>query len=184
MSLCTNLLCAYMFCPPYLTLIDLAIRRWYNNPSSSSKGKGPAKQVNAEAGPSRQTNGVPEGDATEPDSQPLDFNTFVPSHNSSLVPVQPPPASQSIPTVPGASAPIVSRDEAFQNAMSAMYWSGYWTAAYHVCPIRALQKSSNLPLLVQSTKARPTQEEVKSERTRKTKRRRWRTRLRWMTAKT
>ena len=25
------------------------------------------------------------------------------------------------------------RDEAFGNAMSAMYWAGYWTAVYHVC---------------------------------------------------
>ncbi|PBK97346.1 hypothetical protein ARMGADRAFT_1009382 [Armillaria gallica] len=27
--------------------------------------------------------------------------------------------------------PTVSQDEAFQRAMSAMYWAGYWTAVYH-----------------------------------------------------
>lgn len=27
---------------------------------------------------------------------------------------------------------MVNRDEAFNNALSAMYWSGYWTAVYHV----------------------------------------------------
>ncbi|KAK0487734.1 hypothetical protein IW261DRAFT_1558783 [Armillaria novae-zelandiae] len=27
--------------------------------------------------------------------------------------------------------PLVSRDEAFERATSAMYWAGYWTAVYH-----------------------------------------------------
>ncbi|KAK0202068.1 hypothetical protein DFS33DRAFT_1045176 [Desarmillaria ectypa] len=42
------------------------------------------------------------------DSKPLNL---VPSHDPSLV--------------------AVSQDEAFQNAMTAMYWAGYWTAVYH-----------------------------------------------------
>ncbi|SJL07799.1 uncharacterized protein ARMOST_11151 [Armillaria ostoyae] len=45
---------------------------------------------------------------TPKDSQPLLNVNFEPSHD--------PPASQ---------------DEAFQRAMSAMYWAGYWTAVYH-----------------------------------------------------
>jgi hypothetical protein len=28
---------------------------------------------------------------------------------------------------------MVSQDEAFDRALSAMYWGGYWTAVYHVC---------------------------------------------------
>jgi hypothetical protein len=46
------------------------------------------------------------------------------------------PAVQVGPTpllpAPGGSVPMVSRDEAFQNALSSMYWTGYWTAAYYV----------------------------------------------------
>ena len=32
----------------------------------------------------------------------------------------------------GAEIAAVSQDEAFSRAMTAMYWSGYWTAVYHV----------------------------------------------------
>jgi len=28
--------------------------------------------------------------------------------------------------------PLVGQDEAFQRALNAMYWGGYWTAVYHV----------------------------------------------------
>ena len=27
---------------------------------------------------------------------------------------------------------MASQDEAFEKALNAMYWSGYWTAIYHV----------------------------------------------------
>ncbi|KAG7445685.1 uncharacterized protein BT62DRAFT_932846 [Guyanagaster necrorhizus] len=49
---------------------------------------------------------------TPEDSKPLNFDTFVPSHDSSL-------------------SGFVSQDEALERAMSAMYWAGYWTAVYH-----------------------------------------------------
>ncbi|THU79893.1 hypothetical protein K435DRAFT_696836 [Dendrothele bispora CBS 962.96] len=74
-------------------------------------------------------------------SQPVDFNTFVPSHNPGLdLPVLEEP-----PAIPGpdfsafysrslaeSGGPMVSQDEAFSRALGAMYWGGYWTAVYHV----------------------------------------------------
>ena len=76
-------------------------------------------------------------DDAEPDSQPLNFDTFVPTHDPSLdIPSD--PTSTQIPVsqtnyVPVADASVaVSQDEAFSRALSAMYWGGYWTAMYHV----------------------------------------------------
>jgi len=76
-------------------------------------------------------------DEAEPDSQPLNFETFVPTHDPSLdIPLDPtgnqipPPNTNYIPAA-GESA-VVSQDEAFSRALSAMYWGGYWTAMYHV----------------------------------------------------
>jgi hypothetical protein len=89
---------------------------------------------------------------------PFDFASFVPTHDPSLglglgvgVGVGPgssaalPPAfgqpgqyasaSASASTATGENVKIVSRDEAFQNALSSMYWTGYWTAAYYVSQI-------------------------------------------------
>ncbi|KII86513.1 hypothetical protein PLICRDRAFT_165108 [Plicaturopsis crispa FD-325 SS-3] len=72
----------------------------------------------------------------EADSQPVNFDTFVPNHDPTLdmpVPHHPPPApadfsSHYLPQPPG---PLVSMDEAFSRALGAMYWGGYWTAVYH-----------------------------------------------------
>lgn len=61
------------------------------------------------------------------DSQPLNFDTFMPSHDPTLgVPAPPQPGVQD----PRSST--ATQDEAFNNAMGAMYWAGYWTAVYHV----------------------------------------------------
>jgi hypothetical protein len=72
-----------------------------------------------------------EGSA-ENDSQPLNFDTFVPTHNPSLYHLSSlaPPMDYAKDT-PGAA--LVSQDEAFSRALNAMYWGGYWTAMYHVC---------------------------------------------------
>ena len=47
-----------------------------------------------------------------------------------------PPSISYIPTegsVVGCEAgTMISQDEAFSRALSAMYWGGYWTAMYHV----------------------------------------------------
>jgi hypothetical protein len=76
------------------------------------------------------------GSNDQEDSTPLDFDTFVPSHNPLLdLPLPshasstpgPDYVSHSLPPVP-----IVDEDEAFTRALGAMYWGGYWTAVYHV----------------------------------------------------
>ena len=74
---------------------------------------------------------VSEGGA-ENDSQPINFDTFVSSHNPSLDHLSSlaPPMDYPQDT-PGA--PMVSQDESFSRALNSMYWGGYWTAMYHVC---------------------------------------------------
>ncbi|KAI6133885.1 hypothetical protein EV401DRAFT_2053412 [Pisolithus croceorrhizus] len=99
---------------------------WYNVPQASV---GKRSEVPKDA--------VVEGDADN--TAPIDFDTFVPTYDPSLSEPQVRSldalnamgsnASQSF--LPPASTSMVSRDEAFNNALSAMYWSGYWTAVYH-----------------------------------------------------
>lgn len=73
-----------------------------------------------------------------PDSQPQNFDTFVPSHDPSLnLPIPPGPGALPGPDysahyLPHPPGPMVSQDEAFTRALGAMYWGGYWTAMYHV----------------------------------------------------
>jgi len=66
------------------------------------------------------------------DSQPINFDTFVPTHNPSLDHLSSlaPPMDYAQDT---PNATMVSQDEAFSRALNAMYWGGYWTAMYHVC---------------------------------------------------
>jgi hypothetical protein len=112
------------------------IFRWYNSSDLSPKGKGQGPITGAK---SPVVNGL-----SEPDSRPLDFETFIPTHDPSLnLPQlsQPPPfpgpdySSLYLPNPPG---PIVSQSEAFMRATGAFYWAGYWTAIYHVCVAVAL----------------------------------------------
>jgi hypothetical protein len=93
-------------------------------------------------GQSSTTTAQPDNtEQAEPDSQPLNFDTFVPTHDPSL----------HIPTVDSSnyigtsSGSVVSQDEAFSRAMTAMYWGGYWTAMYHV---RALSENVFTHLLI------------------------------------
>jgi hypothetical protein len=70
----------------------------------------------------------------EADSQPLDFDTFVPSYNP--LPFLPQTTARVDYTShlrEAHSGMIVDQDEAFSRALGAMYWSGYWTAMYNVC---------------------------------------------------
>jgi hypothetical protein len=76
----------------------------------------------------------PEADG---DSQPLNFDTFVPDHDASLALPAPPYPSSQMPDHSGhhlqePPGPIVSQDEAFNRATGAMYWAGYYSAVYHV----------------------------------------------------
>ncbi|KAJ7151738.1 hypothetical protein C8R46DRAFT_1122965 [Mycena filopes] len=102
---------------------------WYNVPPT----KPPNKKLKTEAkGPDV------EADAPAGDSQPLDFNTFVPSYDASLAlpaPMAPGGAPESGYDYGSAFPPpgvgMASQDEAFARALGAMYWGGYWTAVYH-----------------------------------------------------
>ncbi len=70
----------------------------------------------------------------EADSQPINFDTFVPTHDTTLEITDTPAIPVNASYIPDTPAgPMVSRDEAFSRALSAMYWGGYWTAMYHVC---------------------------------------------------
>lgn len=105
--------------------------RWYNKPYIAPRKPSARTHSTAPSLPQEQ-------DTDDPDTAPLDFGTYVPTHDPSLA-IQSDEAAASLTTatapffVPPPSTMMVSRDEAFQNALSAMYWSGYWTAVYHVC---------------------------------------------------
>lgn len=63
----------------------------------------------------------------EDDSKPLDFDTYVPTYDPGLE------TSSGLPLSAGSiNGAATSQDEAFSRAMNAMYWTGYWTAIYHV----------------------------------------------------
>jgi hypothetical protein len=96
--------------------------RWYNVPYTPSKQ---SKPQNSETKPEKD------------DSKPLNFDTFVPTHDPALV-HDPGTGTSFVGQEGGAFTATsanahVQMDEAFEKAMQAMYWSGYWTAVYHVC---------------------------------------------------
>ncbi|KAF9007944.1 hypothetical protein BDQ17DRAFT_1350298 [Cyathus striatus] len=110
---------------------------WYNNPPAKIATKSTTSTEN-----NVETNGTTsmEGKAAEDDSQPLNFDTFVPTHDPALnhgkAPVH--SADESYVPLEGVGT-SVSRDEAFKNALNATYWAGYWTAMYY-CQGRSSQK--------------------------------------------
>ncbi|KIJ40113.1 hypothetical protein M422DRAFT_49284 [Sphaerobolus stellatus SS14] len=77
-------------------------------------------------------------------SNPIDFNTFVPTHDPSLNNGKSKTAANKaavagpsmqwgvVPPAPAALTENISRDDAFQQAMGAWYWAGYWSAVYHM----------------------------------------------------
>ncbi|KAI1784714.1 hypothetical protein LXA43DRAFT_1041324 [Ganoderma leucocontextum] len=106
---------------------------WYNVPlEKTSKGGSKASSSNANG-----TNVEEASNKTGPaDSAPINFDTFVPTHDPSLAAAAGATSTLSVPAMDGilgsgAEAAMVSQDEAFSRAMTAMYWSGYWTAIYH-----------------------------------------------------
>lgn len=95
-----------------------ACYRWYNVPPSPSKLKPSKKSVNGEE---------------LQDSKPLNFESFVPQHDPSLVVAPELSTSQSQPEGSVSHAGTwASRDDSFKRALEATYWAGYWTAVYHV----------------------------------------------------
>ncbi|KAK7048167.1 hypothetical protein R3P38DRAFT_1853236 [Favolaschia claudopus] len=115
---------------------------WYNIPPTKPPPKKQKTTAAANSGPSG-------ANANETDSQPLDFDTFVPDHDASLaLPDLPYPDgapdmgfdySAAAHPPPGLS--VATQDEAFARALGAMYWGGYWTAVYH-CHRSAAQTSA------------------------------------------
>lgn len=140
---------------------NLIVFRWYNIPYSSSKEKAKTpdstKVTSAEAASQAAA-------AEEEDSAPLDFDTFVPSYDPSLpVPSEAPAAPESSFFIPAPSTTMVSRDEAFSRALSAMYWGGYWTAVYHVSSLRAYAGTTYSSACLQCQNQHPSQEAVEEQ---------------------
>ncbi|KAF8485141.1 hypothetical protein DFH94DRAFT_718587 [Russula ochroleuca] len=94
---------------------------WYNVPPDPSKLKTSTEGV--------QGYGVTQSDPEN--SRPVDFETFVPNHDPSLALAQPSQPAYETYGIPPAPGEHVNRDEAFNRALGAMYWAGYWTAVYH-----------------------------------------------------
>lgn len=72
--------------------------------------------------------------ADESNSQPFDFASFVPTHDPSLSAAVDTAEEAPLPTLyttPLTFQPPISQDQAFERAVHASYWSGYWTAIYH-----------------------------------------------------
>ncbi|KAG6850176.1 hypothetical protein H0H93_016856 [Arthromyces matolae] len=121
---------------------------WYNTPKTSDENK----SVNLLEKPS-----VLSTLEDHENSQPLDFDTFTPSHNPAL----------DIPGLqhhlPDPLGPMVSQDEAFTRALGAMYWSGYWTAMYHA--LRQTATSDSVPEdgVQQSEEFDESQDEVEAD---------------------
>nr|GAT51254.1 predicted protein [Mycena chlorophos] len=114
---------------------------WYNVPPNNPPPKKKRKTVPMPTvGPTVEAEQVEEAD-----SRPIDFASFVPAYDASLA-LPEPQAPDGVSTgafalpVPGPSMP--GQDEAFQRALGAMYWGGYWTAVYHCQRSGAAQKEA------------------------------------------
>ena len=122
--------------PAYvLTLVLCPSPRWYNIPPDlSSKRKNKAAMLP----PAQNGTEIHLTESSAEDSTPLNFDTFVPTHDPSLSTTDTTFAAPSMgmngvsSSITAADMAMVSQDEAFSRAMTAMYWSGYWTAIYHV----------------------------------------------------
>ncbi|KAI0809010.1 hypothetical protein BC629DRAFT_1580397 [Irpex lacteus] len=100
---------------------------WYNiPPENASSG------TKSAAGPTADA----EHGTVEDDSTPISFNTYIPTHDPSLAgataaaPASAGPESSQY-TLSDPSGSNVTANQAFQKALSATYWAGYWTAVYH-----------------------------------------------------
>lgn len=96
--------------------------RWYNIPPSASGTTDADAGLNLPSS-THDRQGGHITTASEHDSVPLNFNTFIPSHD---------PALPNLAAADAHNLAGISKDEAFRNALNAMYWTGYWTAVYHV----------------------------------------------------
>ncbi|KAI0369947.1 hypothetical protein BV20DRAFT_1121731 [Pilatotrama ljubarskyi] len=127
-----------LYVPPShpLTLLNSdAYISWYNvPPATTSKPKAGSSGAQGLASTSNSVNASTCNGAldAETDSTPLNFDTYVPTHDPSLAAPGVAPGMDGVSASgAGSEAAMVSQDEAFSRAMAAMYWSGYWTAVYH-----------------------------------------------------
>jgi len=97
---------------------------WYNVPLSPSSLQRPISvQAVREAEPVKNATVTAD---REKNSKPLNFDTFVPTHDPSL------PSNEANGLLPPTdSISEITQDEAFSKALNSMYWTGYWTAVYH-----------------------------------------------------
>jgi len=106
---------------------------WHVTPPSGSKskssGQGTKSTTSAMTNKDSATTVRNGKDGEEDDSKPFNFDTYVPNHDPSLSANSGPDYAQYY--LPNVSGATVSQDEAFERALSAMYWGGYWTAVYH-----------------------------------------------------
>ncbi|KAG8684576.1 hypothetical protein FRC08_013623 [Ceratobasidium sp. 394] len=95
-----------------------------------------------------EENALEEGEEAEADSAPIDFNTFVPSHDPTLgnqtqAATAGPTLGPYVPTALSVAIPdaaMLTRDEIFEKAVSASYWAGYWSAMYHANSVKSTEQ--------------------------------------------
>lgn len=107
--------------------------RWYAPPPKLQKENEESEEGHDEE---NDEGAVEEEQEIEADSLPIDFDTFVPSHDPTLGrETTHTPAIGSYPHAIPMTFPNIStltKDEVFEKAISSSYWAGYWTALYHV----------------------------------------------------
>jgi len=101
---------------------------WYNTPPEFPKPKLGSITAPVSVPPASADHSVDNHEA-EDDSQPLDFDSYVPTYNPNLGYSQELPQRAPIVKVPNLTE--IGQDEVLAHAMNAMYWAGYWTAVYH-----------------------------------------------------
>ncbi|KAK0440789.1 hypothetical protein EV421DRAFT_1905155 [Armillaria borealis] len=101
---------------------------WYNIPFDDSKVEENDTEDLLSQEQEEDDDEADDGDGGG-DSKPIDFNTFVPSHDASLDTEDDHAAGPSY-SLPEPPTEAVTQDEAFTRAVNAMYWAGYWTAMY------------------------------------------------------
>ena len=105
---------------------------WYNippepKPAPAGGGGGLAGQAIAQAMAmqERQMNGVEFLNGQQEDGEQAEYDAYEEGNEGVAQATMPPDLG-------AYHGKGVGQDEAFSRAMNAMYWTGYWTAVYHV----------------------------------------------------
>ncbi|KAG9121317.1 hypothetical protein FRC07_002759 [Ceratobasidium sp. 392] len=123
---------------------------WYAPPpkpqENDEEEEGNEEEEGEEGEVEGEDNLLEEGEEAEPDSMPIDFDSFVPSHDPTLgnkTTTIAPALGPYVPNALSAAAPdatTLTRDEIFEKAVSASYWAGYWTAMYHASSVKSVEQ--------------------------------------------